>query len=311
MDIASLLKALGDDSRLRLIHLLTKGSFNVQELTQTLSLSQSTVSHHLKILEQAGLVSHRKEGSFAFYTVAQANPESFEGQLLDLTTQAVTRSANLHEQLEADNTAIEKIFVGRRDKARKYFDTVARDWSSIRSEAQGKADYLPHLTKSIPTEGSLLELGCGSGMLLKKLLPRSGETIGVDYSEAMIQEARQNLGNLAEAVDIRLGYLEHLPLGDDTIDCALACMVFHHIAEPQEALKDIHRVLRPNGSLVIVDLVEHNNELMRERYADLWLGFNTDLFSNWIHQSGFEKPNLEVLGEEKDVFVLTTTKREG
>lgn len=309
MEISPLLKALGDDSRLRLIHLLSQGSFNVQELTNSLSLSQSTISHHLKILEQVGLVRFRKEGSWTFYTLADAEPDSIEGQLLSLTTSAVTRSARLVEQLEDDKQAIERIFATRRDKAKQYFDTVAKDWNSIRDQAQGSADYVPILRDLIPAEASLLEVGCGSGMLLKQLTPRNGETFGVDYSEAMIQEAKENLVGLhtedpKSQIDLRLGYLEHLPIGDDTIDCALACMVFHHIAEPTKALQDIGRVLRPGGKLIVVDLVEHTDERMRERYADLWLGFNPKTFKSWAKQTGFSNFSMNILGPKKDVFLF-------
>ena len=310
MDIAGILKARADDSRLRLLHLLSKGSFNVQELTNTLHLSQSTVSHHLKILEQAGLVSHRKEGSWAFYTISPSDQSSFEGQLLALTTEAITRSAKLTDLLEEDRRAIQQVLSARRDKGRRYFETVAQDWSQIRDEAQGKADYLPYLKDRISPSCSLLELGCGSGTVLKQLAPRSGETFGVDYSSAMIEQARENLKHIESAVDLRLGYLEHLPIGDETIDCAIACMVFHHIAEPLEALRDIARVLRHDGKLVVVDLVEHDNEYMRERYADLWLGFNTETFSRWGAQLGLETQHIEVLGAEKDVFVIEMTKHE-
>ncbi|MCI5065003.1 metalloregulator ArsR/SmtB family transcription factor [bacterium] len=336
MDIALLLKALADDSRLRLVHLLSHGSFNVQELTRVLSLSQSTVSHHLKILVQAGLVSHRKEGAWSFYAVNEqltldkgciASAEgsipsaegsipsaesSFEVQLLSLITGAVTQAGKLSEVLEADRRSMKEIFSERRDRARRYFEEVAPQWGAIRDQAQGTADYLPLLQNRIPKEGSLLEVGCGSGMLLKQLLPRSGDTIGVDYSEAMIQEARENLcSSPSSAVDLRLGYLEHLPIGDETINCALACMVFHHIAEPREALKDIARVLRPCGELYIIDLVEHEQEVMRERYADLWLGFQTETFKGWVAQSGFHEVNVEVLGKNHDVFLLYATKNKG
>ncbi len=310
MDIAGILKALGDDSRLRLLHLLSKGSFNVQELTNTLQLSQSTISHHLKILEQSGLVKHRKEGSWAFYTIAPSDNTSFEGQLLALTTDAITRSVKLLQLLEEDTRAIEQVLSARRDKGRRYFDTVARDWGEIRDEAQGKADYLPCLKEMISSTDSLLELGCGSGTVLKELMPRQGETFGVDYSNAMIEEARENLKQHTSKIDLRLGYLEHLPIGDETIDCAIACMVFHHIAEPVEALRDITRVLRSDGKLIVVDLVEHNNEYMRDRYADLWLGFNTETFSKWGAQLGLKTEHIEVLGQEKDVFVIEMTKQE-
>ncbi|MCB0319592.1 MAG: metalloregulator ArsR/SmtB family transcription factor [Bdellovibrionales bacterium] len=309
--LTSCLKALGDDSRLRIVHLLSKGSFNVQELTTALSLSQSTVSHHLKILERSHLVSPKKEGSWSFYSL-NSDRTSFEAELLQLIVSAISRSDKLSQQLETDNHEIEKVLHSRRDRARAYFETVAREWDSLREEAQGKAEYLSLLKEKVPQNGTLLELGCGSGSLLAQLLPRNGATIGVDYSDAMIREARQQLSPTSSSnpVDLRLGYLEHLPVGDESIDHAVACMVFHHIAEPLAALRDTFRVLRPGGTLTVVDLTAHTNELMRERFADLWLGFHTDEFVSWLELCGFETPKITVLEPEMDVFLLETVKKD-
>jgi ubiquinone/menaquinone biosynthesis C-methylase UbiE/DNA-binding transcriptional ArsR family regulator len=319
MEIVEALKALGDDSRLRLVHILNQGSFNVQELTGIVGLNQSTISHHLKILERAELLKSRKEGTWVYYSLANyfetppttpsVNPvPSVNQQLTTIILQALNRTVQLRSSLDHDKAGIEKALAVRRDRAKTYFDNVARSWNNIRQEAQGKADYLPNLKSIISDTGLLLELGCGSGALIKQLMPRKGKTIGIDYSEAMIKEATQSLADYKDNIDLRLGDLENLPVGDESVDSAVACMVFHHLANPEAVIIDSYRVLKPGGKFTVVDLTEHNNETMREIYADLWLGFNPQEFSKWLVSAGFNPPELSIIGEEKDVFILQTTK---
>ncbi|NDC39648.1 MAG: class I SAM-dependent methyltransferase, partial [Proteobacteria bacterium] len=111
--------------------------------------------------------------------------------------------------------------------------------------------FLDELASRIPEDEILLELGCGSGALFEKILPRAAATIGVDSSPAMLEQARKVAGK--DKVDLRLGLLEHLPVADESVDRAVAYMVFHHVAEIERALADTLRVLRPGGTLMLVE----------------------------------------------------------
>ncbi|HET6439984.1 MAG TPA: metalloregulator ArsR/SmtB family transcription factor [Anaeromyxobacter sp.] len=67
-DLARVARALGDATRLDMLRLVvSRGEISCQELTREVGLAQATVSHHLKVLSQAGLVSARKEGPFHWY----------------------------------------------------------------------------------------------------------------------------------------------------------------------------------------------------------------------------------------------------
>lgn len=295
-------KALADESRLRLLHVLSRGSFNVQELTAILKVSQSTISHHLKVLQSVNLASAHKEGTWVYYTLPQNEAHSF----VHKTAQLFLDSS---AQNPGDVQVAGDILNRRRDQTRHFFDSVAKNWKELR-ETQGTESFFDLVKQRIPDKASFLELGCGSGPFLDKILPRGGQTVGVDYSQAMLDEARRTLGPRAAQVDLRLGYLEHLPIGDDSIDIALVYMVLHHLPTPNDALKDAFRVLKPGGQLFVVDLVRHDNEYMRERYADLWLGFDPDEMKRWAFSSGFAEVKVEILGQKKEVFLLTTRKKE-
>lgn len=298
-------KALADESRLRIVHMLSKGAFNVQEITSVLGLGQSTVSHHLKVLQGAGLTHLQREGTWAYYTLVNGESKGFPSD----TARNFLETAKPEELFASDLEALSVLLNQRRDSSHKFFEAVADKWHELRDEAQGQESFFDDVAKLIPSEATVLELGCGSGAFLQHILPRSGKTIGVDYSQAMLSEARKNLGKaLPSTVDLRLGYLEHLPIGDESIDIAVAYMVLHHLPAPAEAFIDAFRVLRPEGRLIVVDLVKHSNELMRERFADLWLGFEQRELRKWSLSAGFSHTHIDVRGKKKEVLLLTSSK---
>lgn len=304
-------KALSDESRLRILALLSKASLNVQELTSVLGLSQSTVSHHLRTLLRAGMITSRKQGTWSYYTLVSDPAHPIQERLLTEFLELIQyrNGDGLSERASSDKKAVDNLLNERRDRAREYFETVANEWETLRSEAQSSADYLDTLSQAVKPEESLLELGCGSGAFLRRVLPRPGKTIGVDYSPAMLEAAKQSVQGASTNVELRLGFLEHLPVADSSIDAAVAYMVFRHIAEPREVLKDVSRVLRPGGRLTVVDLTPHQDEERKARFAEIWMGFSPDEFASWGSSEGFCQPQTKLLGEQQNVFLLTLTKK--
>ena len=319
MKIVEACKALSEESRLRLFHLLSKGYFNVQELTSALDLSQSTISHHLKVLQNSGLVRQHREGTWNYYTLdldENGLSQSLVGPLLT----HLERSTDKKEQeLVSSNARLARTLLDRRQQlSHRFFEEVAPHWKNVRRAALGLTDedepiefFYRELCSHIPPTESLLELGCGSGTLLEQIAPRPGKTIAVDYSPAMIEEAKRNLAARASAIDFRLGFLEHLPLGDESVDRAVAGMVLHHLPAPQDALSDVARVLKPGGTLLILELTAHANDSMREQFADVWLGFEPRQLEQWLENVGFRNTRVHVLGKKKKLFLLETMKMNG
>ena len=68
---AKIFKALGDENRLALLECLKDGEKGAAELSEKIDISQSTFSHHMKILTDAGLVDYRKDGKWIYYTVSE------------------------------------------------------------------------------------------------------------------------------------------------------------------------------------------------------------------------------------------------
>jgi ArsR family transcriptional regulator len=153
-------------------------------------------------------------------------------------------------------------------------------------------------------------MGCGTGALLKLIVPRIGKTIAVDYSEAMLNACRKNIATKYHPqIDLRLGYLEHLPVADAEVDQAVCYMVLHYLADPLAAFNSVQRVLKAGGQLKIIDLTAHHNELLRETYAHQWLGFSEKELRTWTEQAGFTNFKYSLLGKSNEAFFLTCTKK--
>ena len=308
MTLVEKYRALADDSRLKLLAALREGPFNVQELTFILGLSQPTVSHHLKVLERAGMVEARREGTWSYYSLAAG------GSSPSAAARVLDGALELFEQEGLTNGAqslrVRDVLASRSESSLRYFEQVnpeAEDKLGVSGVGRVPFD---DLRRAIPLEGVLADLGCGAGLLLKGLLPRQGKTIGVDYSRKMLSQASRYLSAFEDSCELKQGSLESLPLGDQSIDVALLSMVLHHVAQPERALAEVRRVLTPGGRFVLVDLVAHGNENFRQQFSDLWLGFELERIVDLVRSAGFTVAAPQTYDGSPASFLLWAT-REG
>lgn len=110
----------------------------------------------------------------------------------------------------------------------------------------------------------VLNVGCGTGVLTRMAAERvrhTGEAIGIDPSEEMIKLAKRYAIKAQSEVDFQLGVIEVLPFEDERFDIVLSSMMLHHL--PRElkvtGLKEIYRVLKPGGRLIVVDVDRPDN----------------------------------------------------
>lgn len=96
----------------------------------------------------------------------------------------------------------------------------------------------------------VLDAGCGPGIYAAELVEREAVVVGCDASPAMVELARAKVG---DGADLRVHQLEE-PfdwLADSSVDVAFAALVYHYLNDRPSFLKEMHRVLRPDGALVI------------------------------------------------------------
>ena len=119
------------------------------------------------------------------------------------------------------------------------------------------------------------------------LAPFVDSVIAVDESSAMLSAARKRLHGVAN-VDIRNGRLEALPIGDGEVDVALLFLVLHYAAEPARVISEAARVLKPGGRLLVLDMMPHDRQDLRQTMGHLWQGFASATLASWMEEAGLE-----------------------
>lgn len=298
-------KALADETRLRLMHVLQRYELSVNELVGILDMGQSRVSRHLKILTSAGLLQFRRDGLWVFYSAADAG----EGlRFIQSVMPFVEADGPMRADLELAARCIEE----RALKTRQFFNAIAEDWDALNREILGGFDLAGAVCAAVPKGCELaVDLGCGTGSVLERLLPLARGVVGVDGSQRMLELARRRFApeQMAQEdrVSLRIGELDHLPLRDGEADFACINLVLHHLSSPAAALREIRRILRPGGLLLAADFDKHNDERMREAYGDRWLGFAPEALCALMGDAGFEVRDVQRHAVENSLGLLLIT----
>ncbi len=181
--------------------------------------------------------------------------------------------------------------------SKQYFDEVASQWDKMRETFFSDAVRNKAMSVAQVESGKLAaDIGAGSGFVTEGLIRAGVRVIAVDQSEAMLEEMRRKFSHSSE-IDYRVGDATCLPIGDAEIDYVFANMYLHHVQTPSEAIKEMVRILRPGGGLVITDLDEHTFEFLRTEQHDRWLGFRRQDVHRWFEEAGLLNVMMDGVGE--------------
>jgi ArsR family transcriptional regulator len=292
LPLADRFQALADPTRLRILALLRLMELSVGELAQVLGQSQPRVSRHLKILADAGVLERRKEGSWVFLTLAEAERVEPLFALIDAWADGPTQASFL-----TDATRTESIRAERAEAASRHFAEIAEVWDRIRSlhVAESEVEHAIDLALGKKPLGRLVDIGTGTGRMIELFGPRAAQAIGIDRSSEMLRLARVKLEAAGIQSSLRQGDMYALPLGDQSADSVIIHQVLHYAHSPAAAIAEAARVLAAGGSLLVVDFAAHEREELRERDAHIRLGFEDDVMRGWFAAAGLEVDHIQHL----------------
>ncbi|MFT6015855.1 MAG: DNA-binding transcriptional ArsR family regulator [Candidatus Azotimanducaceae bacterium] len=288
-------KASADALRLDILRVLRVESFGVMELCHVFNIAQSAMSHHLKILSTASLVSTRREGNSIFYRralIPSTEPESGLLRALFIAIDSVPISFEISER------AIE-VHRDRELSSKAFFDKNAgrlKENQDLIAEFSHYAGCLQDLlnNESLSKDTSVVEVGPGESPLLATLLEAFTRVTAIDSSEEMLAKAKQNLGKKANSATFTKGELSDLD--NEVADLIVVNMVLHHIASPAGFFKAAFDKLNAKGRLFILDLCPHSQDWTRDVCGDLWLGFESADLESWATEARFSVGQSAYLG---------------
>jgi ArsR family transcriptional regulator len=296
MKLGATFRLLGDEARLRLLRLLAAERLNVTELTSILGIAQSGVSRHLGLLKDAGLVEERRDGGFTYFRLAptlESGQNGF-GPLWPLL-RAQFDVASATAEGRADDARLEEVRRVRKENFEEHGAATetrqivpGRSWAAW-SRALGHL--LPRL--------EIADLGCGDGYLTIEAARFAAKVIAVDRSASALARAKQlakrkNLSAHSAKIEWKRGELERLPLKDASVDVALLSQALHHAVSPAKAVTEAARILRPGGRVLVLDLREHDEQWVRDRLGDAWLGFDDAELARLLKAAGLTDVKVSV-----------------
>lgn len=302
--IVKFLRAAAEPSRLRILLLLKEEGLSVAELQEILIMGQSSISTHLSLLKQAGLVEDRRIGKNSLYRLTTSGGGDLLEALFERAEQEIPEAAS-------DKAAMRRVVKKRQDKMRTFFDSMAgrlgKDYvpgKSWKSMADAFLRLLPPMV--------IADLGSGDGGSAVLLSQNAVRVLGVDSSEKMLDVARDRVQRAGiPNLEFRLGEMEELPIDDGSVDLAFFSQSLHHAAHPERALREAFRILRPSGRVLILDLAKHRFEEARELYADEWLGFSEAEIESMLSAAGFADLRVSIVDKDPDAPQFQTLLASG
>jgi ubiquinone/menaquinone biosynthesis C-methylase UbiE len=302
INLLNIMRALADPTRLRIVFLALRLELSVGELVQILDQSQPRVSRHIRILDEAGLLERRKEGSWVFLRPGAVLED---GRLTSLLKEADVTQAKAFQK---DLARLDEVRNARTNMAASYFAAHAEEWDFLRSlhvadsEVEAKISQILH---SAPL-GSVLDVGTGTGRIVELFAASASRFVALDNSPEMLRLARAKIANfsadIASKVEIKLGDFNMLPVGDGEFDTVIFHQVLHYAQDPEAVIAEAIRTVAENGRLVIVDFAAHDHEELRTVHAHARLGFTDEFMRNafaahglqMVHQVALEAGELIV-----------------
>ncbi|HEX3777388.1 MAG TPA: metalloregulator ArsR/SmtB family transcription factor [Polyangiaceae bacterium] len=286
-----LYRLLADPFRLRLLALAAEEELALGELADLLGESQPNLSRHAAPLRQAGLLSERRQGTRTLVRLdAEAKTDPVVSDALLAGRALCERDGSL--------TRIATIVHARDQKTREFFARPSRIDEPLLLAPELPV-YIAALASLLDRHALAVDAGTGDGALLDVLAPAFDRVIALDRSTAQLARAeRRVLARGYDNVTLHAGEIGDAELRravGDGADVVVAARVLHHAPLPRETFAALAALLRPGGSLLLLDYARHADEALREAQADVWMGFDARELEDFARGAGLEKASAREL----------------
>ncbi len=303
------LAALGELVRLRILRMLEAQELAVGEVAKVVQLPQSTVSRHLKVLADGGWLVKRNHGTTMFYKLVLDDLKLPSRALWMTVRDQIGAPAELAE----DARRLQAVLAERMTDSQSFFGRVAGEWDQVRGELFGEKFSPVAMLALLDPSWTVADLGCGTGNACGMLAPYVAKVIAIDQSEPMLAAARRRLASCNNAEFVAAS-IDRLPLENSSVDAAVCLLALHHVEKVEPVLAEMHRVVRPGGVALIVDMVAHDRSQYRHTMGHRHLGFSRSRISELFDSAGFESSRYAELPGEPEargpsLFVATARKR--
>lgn len=168
------------------------------------------------------------------------------------------------------------------------------DWASGKVQVERLA-LLAH------AEGRVLELGMGTGISLGGYPAQVTQLVGVEPELGLLRQAQVRAGREQASVQLLAGVGERLPFADHSFDTVVCCLVLCSVSEPVQVLRELTRVLKPNGALLVFEHQRsHGRHLswLQDHLNGVWNRFSCGCQLNrptaqLLHEAGFDLSPLQ------------------
>lgn len=280
-----LLKALADETRMRILHLLAQDELSASDLMEILNMGQSRVSTHLALLKEVGLVSDHRAGRRSLYNLTPGPGAPLWEKIFSENRRA--------PEFMSDLAGLRTLRTKRQENSKSYFDRVAASFGEV--ELPGRTwEGLARALMCLAPQQRYVDLGVGDGQLTLMLAQTAREVTAVDISTKMLAQLERRAEDLGLTNITGLeANIEDMPLPDSAHDIAVMSQALHHTHSPSRALKEAHRVLARGGRLLVIDLLAHNEDWVREKLNHQHLGFTEEELGDLLTQAGFQDIRVE------------------
>ncbi|MBF0287688.1 MAG: metalloregulator ArsR/SmtB family transcription factor [SAR324 cluster bacterium] len=281
--ITQALRVLGDETRLRIVNLISQVPLNVSELTSILGLAQSGVSRHLSHLKQLGLLYERKEGVWSYYKLT--DPENLDTELQLLWNYLQEQLSALEDPFR-DQVRLKEILRQREDRTSGLNERLLEPGQSWLTWSRALGFFLPNL--------DVADLGCGDGTITMEIARFARSVVGVEHNQKVLDMAKERAARMnLQHVTFKTDRIEELSLPNMSTDFVLFSQSLHHLPRPELGLQEASRILRPGGRMIIMELAPHQEEWVREKLGHMWMGFETDTLTQMMNDAGLQSIQIE------------------